>query len=48
MGEVAHLFRCLVHRFPMEELTEAEALADKGFKGCIQPGMRDAKSCTLQ
>lgn len=35
MGEVAHLFRCLVHRFPMEELSEVEAVANKGFKGCI-------------
>ncbi|MFZ0883353.1 MAG: MOSC domain-containing protein [Candidatus Acidiferrales bacterium] len=35
MGEVAHLFRCLVHRFPMEELAEVEAVANKGFKGCI-------------
>jgi MOSC domain-containing protein YiiM len=40
MGEVAHLFRCLVHRFPMEELFEVEAVENKGFKGCIhgRPG----------
>jgi MOSC domain-containing protein YiiM len=35
MGEVLHLFSCLVHRFPMEELSEAEVIEDKGFKGCI-------------
>jgi MOSC domain-containing protein YiiM len=42
MGEVAHLFRCLVHRFPMEELSEVEAVADKGFRGCIhgRPGSK--------
>jgi MOSC domain-containing protein YiiM len=42
MGEVAHLFRCLVHRFPMEELTAVEAVANKGFKGCIhgRPGSK--------
>jgi MOSC domain-containing protein YiiM len=40
MGEVVHLFKCLVHRFPMEELSEAEAVANKGFTGCIhgRPG----------
>jgi MOSC domain-containing protein YiiM len=42
MGEVARLFRCLVHRFPMEELSEVEAVANKGFKGCIhgRPGSK--------
>ena len=42
MGEVAHLFRCLVHRFPMEELSEVEAVANKGFAGCIhgRPGSK--------
>jgi len=35
MGEVVRLFTCLVHRFPMREVEETEALADKGFKGCI-------------
>jgi MOSC domain-containing protein YiiM len=42
MGEVVHLFTCLVHRFPMREVEEAEALADKGFKGCIhgRPGSK--------
>ncbi len=42
MGEVVHLFTCLVHRFPMQEVYEAEAMADKGFKGCIhgRPGSK--------
>ena len=35
MGEVLHLFTCLVHRFPMKEVEEAEAIADKGLQGCI-------------
>jgi MOSC domain-containing protein YiiM len=35
MPEVTNLFLCLVHRFPMREVEEAEAIADKGFKGCI-------------
>ena len=42
MGEVVHLFTCLVHRFPMEEVEEAEAIADKGFRGCIH-GRRGSK-----
>jgi MOSC domain-containing protein YiiM len=35
MAEVQHLFACLVHRFPMKELAEAEAIENKGFRGCI-------------
>jgi len=35
MPEVANLFLCLVHRFPMKEVEEAEAVRDKGLKGCI-------------
>jgi MOSC domain-containing protein YiiM len=35
MGNVLHLFTCLVHRFPMRETEEVEALENKGFKGCI-------------
>jgi len=35
MGEVLHLFTCLVHRFPMQEQEEIEVIKDKGFKGCI-------------
>jgi MOSC domain-containing protein YiiM len=40
MGEVLHLFKCLVHRFPMEEVDEVEVVANKGFRGCIhgRPG----------
>ena len=40
MPEVAHVFACLVHRFPMEELLEAELVEDKGVRGCIhgRPG----------
>jgi MOSC domain-containing protein YiiM len=42
MGEVLHLFACLVHRFPMRELEEVDALADRGFLGCIhgRPGSK--------
>jgi MOSC domain-containing protein YiiM len=42
MPEVLHLFVCLVHRFPMRELEEAEAIQDKGFGGCIhgRPGSK--------
>jgi MOSC domain-containing protein YiiM len=35
MGNVLNLFVCFVHRFPMKELDEAEAIENKGFKGCI-------------
>jgi MOSC domain-containing protein YiiM len=42
MGEVQHLFTCLVHRFPMQEQEEVEVIKDKGFKGCIHghPGSK--------
>jgi MOSC domain-containing protein YiiM len=42
MGEVLHLFKCLVHRFPMEEVDEVEVVANKGLKGCIhgRPGSK--------
>lgn len=42
MGEVLHLFKCLVHRFPMEEIGEADVVANKGFKVCIhgRPGSK--------
>jgi MOSC domain-containing protein YiiM len=42
MAEVAHLFVSLVHRFPMREQEEVEALRDKGFRGCIhgRPGSK--------
>lgn len=35
MPEVANLFLCLVHRFPMKEVDEAEAMENKGLRGCI-------------
>ena len=42
MAEVLHLFTCLVHRFPMREVSEVEVIHDKGFKGCIhgRPGSK--------
>ena len=42
MGSVLNLFVCFVHRFPMKELDEAEAIQNKGFKGCIhgRPGSK--------
>lgn len=42
MPEVANLFLCLVHRFPMKSVEEAEAIENKGFKGCIhgRPGSK--------
>jgi MOSC domain-containing protein YiiM len=42
MAEVLNLFVCFVHRFPMKELAEAEAVQNKGFKGCIhgRPGSK--------
>jgi MOSC domain-containing protein YiiM len=35
MAEILHLFVCLVHRFPMKEVEEAEAIENKGLRGCI-------------
>lgn len=35
MVEVFRIFTCLVHRFPMREAHEVEALENKGFRGCI-------------
>jgi len=35
MGEVARVFVCLVHRFPMREIYDGELVPDKGMKGCI-------------
>jgi MOSC domain-containing protein YiiM len=42
MAEVLHLFTCLVHRFPMREVSEVEVLKDKGLKGCShgRPGSK--------
>jgi MOSC domain-containing protein YiiM len=46
MAEVQHLFACLVHRFPMKELDEAEAIENNGFKGCVH-GRPDSKRQVL-
>lgn len=35
MPEVANVFVCLVHRFPMKEMEEAELVEDKGLQRCI-------------
>ena len=35
LAEVKHLFLCKIHRFPMEEVEEALAVYQQGFKGCI-------------
>jgi MOSC domain-containing protein YiiM len=35
MGDVERLFICRVHRFPMDEVEQAEAVADTGFRKCI-------------
>jgi len=35
MPEVTNVFLCLVHRFPMKEVEEAELVEDKGLRGCI-------------
>ncbi|MGH9703207.1 MAG: MOSC domain-containing protein [Candidatus Acidiferrales bacterium] len=43
---MVHLFRALVHRFPMEELSEAEFLFDKGIAGCIH-GRKGSKRQVL-
>jgi MOSC domain-containing protein YiiM len=42
MPEVTNVFLCLVHRFPMKEVEEAEAVQDRGLKGCIhgRPGSK--------
>jgi MOSC domain-containing protein YiiM len=46
MPEVFHLFACLVHRFPMREVREVRAIANKGFEGCIH-GRPDSKRQVL-
>jgi MOSC domain-containing protein YiiM len=40
VAEVLQLFLCLVHRFPMKEAEEVDAIENKGFRGCIhgRPG----------
>ena len=42
MGEVLHLFVAFVHRQPMRQVGEVEAVTDKGFQGCVhgRPGSK--------
>lgn len=47
MGEVLHLFKCLVHRFPMEEVDEVEVVANKGFSGCIHGRLGSKRQVSL-
>jgi MOSC domain-containing protein YiiM len=35
MAEILNIFLCLVHRFPMKEVEAAEAVENKGLRGCI-------------
>lgn len=46
MPEVFRLFACLVHRFPMREVEEVRAIANKGLEGCIH-GRPDSKRQVL-
>jgi MOSC domain-containing protein YiiM len=47
MGEVLHLFKCLVHRFPMEEVDEVEVVANQGFRGCIHGRLGSKRQVSL-
>ncbi len=42
MAEIQNVFVCLVHRFPMKEVEEVEAIENKGLRGCIhgRPGSK--------
>ncbi len=42
VAEVLHLYRAFVHRQPMREAEEVEAIADRGLAGCIhgRPGSK--------
>lgn len=42
MGEVARLFVAAARRTPMQERTEVQAIANRGFEGCVhgRPGSR--------
>jgi len=46
MAEVAHVFVCQVHRFPMKELEKAELVEDVGVRGCIH-GRKGSKRQVL-
>jgi len=47
MPEVTNLFLCLVHRFPMKEVEEAEAVPNKGLKGCIHGRSNSKRQVSL-
>ncbi len=47
MAEVLHIFRALVHRFPMEELSEAQLIFDKGLAGCIHGRKKSQRQVLL-
>jgi MOSC domain-containing protein YiiM len=47
MPEVTNLFLCLVHRFPMKEIQEAEAIQNKGLKGCIHGRANSKRQVSL-
>jgi MOSC domain-containing protein YiiM len=47
MGSVLNLFACFVHRFPMKELDEVEAIENKGFKGCIHGRLGSKRQVSL-
>ena len=46
MAEGTNVFVCLVHRFPMREVDEAELIEDKGLRGCIH-GRKGSKRQVL-
>lgn len=46
MAEVQHLFVCLVHRFPMKELAEAEAIENiRVLRAVFTAGRRVIVKC---
>jgi MOSC domain-containing protein YiiM len=46
LGVVEHLFMTLVHRFPAQELDEANLMLERGVEGCIH-GRRGSKRQVL-
>lgn len=46
-ARIERLFRCLVHRFPMEEIETAELVADRGVRGCIHARPRAKRQVLL-
>ena len=47
MGEVLHLFVAFVHRQPMREVGEVEAVAEKGLQGCIHGRLGNKRQVLL-